>query len=135
MFSAFFISALYCFVPFFRNELRRSTCVCSEYLDRKRKDKQFSCQHSQRCHCRHRTTNRFCLHYCLFSRQAMEEKVKANIAEDKSCAILPGLQHRLLILQQPLPQRNNLNATAIFLHNILLVFRYNHHTLEALDRG
>ena len=40
-----------------------------------------------------------------------------------------------LILQQPLPQREDLDTVAILLHDILLVLCHDHHSLEALDGG
>lgn len=47
----------------------------------------------------------------------------------KSSRFLP------LILQQPLPQRDDLDTVAILLHDILLVLCHDHHSLEAQDGG
>lgn len=40
-----------------------------------------------------------------------------------------------LILQQPLPQREDLDTVAILFHDILLVLCHDHHSLEALNGG
>ena len=40
-----------------------------------------------------------------------------------------------LILQQPLPQREDFDTVAILFHDILLVLCHDRHSLEALDGG